>query len=58
MGTAIGVPLWVVLGTGAYFAPVLIEELVKLLPKPNSIAATEVKSDVVDLEAKRKEGVT
>ena len=32
LGTAIGVPLWVVLGAGAYFAPVLIEELTKLVP--------------------------
>ncbi|WP_157750920.1 hypothetical protein [Janthinobacterium svalbardensis] len=33
LGTAIGVPLWVVLGTGAYFAPVLIDELKKKIPR-------------------------
>ena len=27
LGTAIGVPLWLVVGSGAYFIPVLLEEL-------------------------------
>lgn len=32
LGTAIGVPLWIVLGAGAYFAAGLIEELLEKLP--------------------------
>lgn len=32
LGTAIGLPLWIVLGAGAYFAAGLIEELLVKLP--------------------------
>lgn len=55
LGTAVGVPLWVVLGAGAYFAPVLIEELTKLTPKSRQPKARDGKSEVVDVEAKWKE---
>jgi len=53
LGTAIGVPLWVVLGAGAYFAPVLIEELSKLLPKSLPPESSDAKFEVVDVEVKR-----
>jgi hypothetical protein len=55
LGTAIGVPLWVVLGAGAYFAPVLIEELSKLLPQSSQLAHREKLQDVIDVEVKEKD---
>lgn len=53
LGTAIGVPLWVVLGAGAYFAPVLIEELTKLMPKSRQPGKHDDKYEAVDVEAKQ-----
>ena len=47
------VALWVVLGAGAYFAPVLIEELSKLLPKSLPPESSDAKFEVVDVEVKR-----
>lgn len=55
LGGAIGVPLWVVLGAGAYFAPVLIDELAKLVPKSRQPILREGKYEVIDVEAKPKE---
>ena len=55
LGTAIGVPLWVVLGAGAYFAPVLIEELTKLVPKSRQPKVIDGKFEIIDLEVKQKE---
>lgn len=55
LGTAIGVPLWVVLGAGAYFAPVLIEELRKHIPKSRQPRQKDGKYEVIEVEAKRKQ---
>jgi hypothetical protein len=55
LGGAIGVPLWVVLGAGAYFAPVLIEELRKLVPQSRQPVYRDGKFEVIDVEAKEKE---
>ena len=55
LGTAIGVPLWVVLGAGAYFAPVLVEELKKLVPKARQPRSRGGKFEIVDIEVKVKE---
>ena len=55
LGTAIGVPLWVVLGAGAYFAPVLIEELTKLVPTSRQPKVIDGKFEIIDLEVKQKE---
>lgn len=55
LGTAIGVPLWVVLGTGAYFAPVLIEELKKLVPKTRQPTVRDGKFEIIDVEIREKE---
>jgi hypothetical protein len=55
LGGAIGVPLWVVLGAGAYFAPVLIDELRKLIPQSRQPVYRDGKYEVVDVEAKPKE---
>jgi hypothetical protein len=54
LGTAIGVPLWVVLGAGAYFAPVLIEELKQYVPKSRQPQLRDGKFEVVDFEVKPK----
>lgn len=54
LGTAIGVPLWVVLGAGAYFAPVLIEELQKLLPKAEDLPPPKDDRNVIDVDVKIK----
>lgn len=54
LGGAIGVPLWVVLGAGAYFAPVLISELRKLVPQSRQPVLRDGKYEVIDVEAKRK----
>jgi hypothetical protein len=56
LGTAIGVPLWVVLGAGAYFAPVLIDELMKLVPEARQPKRSNGKFEVIDVVVKRKEG--
>lgn len=37
LGTAIGVPIWVVLGTGAYFVPILIDEIRKKIPEHHNV---------------------
>jgi len=54
LGTAIGVPLWVVLGAGAYFAPVLIEELRKHIPKSRQPHQKDGKYEVIEVETKHK----
>lgn len=54
LGTAIGIPLWVVLGAGAYFAPVLIEELKKHVPKSRQPKFRDGKFEIVDIEIKQK----
>lgn len=51
LGTAIGVPLWVVLGTGAYFAPVLIDELRKKIPSHRQPTLTPGQQDVIDVDS-------
>ena len=56
LGTAIGVPLWVVLGAGAYFAPVLIDELMKLVPEARQPKRSNGKFEVIDVVVKRKDG--
>ena len=55
LGGAIGVPLWVVLGAGAYFAPVLIDELRKFVPQSRQPVFRDGKYQVIDVEAKQKE---
>lgn len=55
LGGAIGVPLWIVLGAGAYFAPVLIEELKKLVPQSRQPVYRDGNFEVIDVEAKGKE---
>jgi hypothetical protein len=55
LGGAIGVPLWVVLSAGAYFAPVLIDELRKLVPQSRQPVFRDGKYEVIDVEAKQKE---
>jgi hypothetical protein len=55
LGTAIGVPLWVVLGAGAYFAPVFIEELKKLVPPSRQPKVRDGKFEIIDVEAREKE---
>jgi hypothetical protein len=46
VGTAIGVPLWIVLGGGAMFAKYLFAELTR----ENSITGTGVSYRVIDAE--------
>lgn len=55
LGGAIGVPLWIVLGAGAYFAPMLVDELRTLVPKSRQPVFRDGKYEVIDVEAKRKE---
>jgi hypothetical protein len=55
LGGAIGVPLWIVLGAGAYFAPLLIDELRALVPKSRQPVFRDGRYEVLDVEAKRKE---
>lgn len=55
LGTAIGVPLWVVLGAGAYFAPVLIDELRKQLSGSSHTLNRSSEHDVIDVKAKETE---
>lgn len=43
LGGAIGVPLWIVLGAGAYFAPVLVDELRKLVPQSRQLRRGQVR---------------
>jgi hypothetical protein len=52
LGGAIAVPLWVVLGAGAYFAPVLSEELRKHVPESRQPVCRDGKYEVIDVEAK------
>lgn len=54
LGTAVGVPLWVVLGAGAYFAPVLIEELRKHISESRQPKQKEGKYEVIDVEPLQK----
>lgn len=54
LGTAIGLPLWVVLGAGAYFATGLIQELRSSLPKSKQPKFKEGSWEVVDVEEKKK----
>ena len=55
LGTAVGVPLWVVLGAGAYFAPVLIEELKNLVPASRQPKVRDGKFEIIDGEAGDRE---
>ena len=49
LGGIIGVPLWVVFGTGGVFAGVLIEEIKNLLPDAGQDAAelVTIKGEVI-----------
>ncbi|WP_423679896.1 hypothetical protein [Undibacterium sp. WLHG33] len=51
LGTAIGVPLWIVLGAGAYFAPVLIEELRKHIPESRQPYQKEDSYEIIGVDA-------
>jgi len=49
LGTAIGVPLWVVLGAGASFANVLIEEVTRRSPHGSTTASyTTIDAERID----------
>ncbi|MCO5089886.1 hypothetical protein [Bosea sp. (in: a-proteobacteria)] len=48
LGTAVGVPLWVVLGAGASFANVLIEEVTRRKTKINGASYTVIDAERVD----------
>lgn len=48
LGTAIGVPLWIVLGAGAYFAAGLIQELISRIPKDRRAEFTAGNTKVID----------
>jgi hypothetical protein len=50
LGTAIGVPLWVVLGAGASFANVLIEEVTRRKATPDGATYTVIEAERVDKE--------
>ena len=54
LGTAIGVPLWIVLGAGAYFATGFIQELSNRMPPENRPQLKDGKYDVIDVEAIEK----
>ncbi|WP_336810715.1 hypothetical protein [Bosea sp. MMO-172] len=48
LGTAVGVPLWVVLGAGASFANVLIEEVTRRKTKIDGASYTVIDAERVD----------
>lgn len=48
LGTAVGVPLWVVLGAGASFANVLIEEVTRRKTKLDGATYTVIDAERVD----------
>jgi hypothetical protein len=56
LGTAIGVPLWIVLGAGAYFATGFIQELIERMPKESRPKFKDGKYEVVDVEPIDKTG--
>ncbi|MBC5786395.1 hypothetical protein H8N03_25895 [Ramlibacter sp. USB13] len=55
LGGAIGVPLWIVLGAGAYFAAGLVEELRKSLPVSKHPQYRDGRYEVIDVDAKKLE---
>lgn len=55
LGTAVGVPLWVVLGAGSTFVGMMVEELQKLGASPEKPPQRSASTDVIDVEAVRKE---
>ena len=52
MGTAIGVPLWVVLGAGAAFAAPFVERLRELVPEERHPPQAAQDPNVIDIQAK------
>lgn len=61
LGTAVGVPLWIVLGAGAYFATGLAQELIERLPKESRPKFKNGTYEIVDIEpldhvSKRSDG--
>lgn len=48
LGTAIGVPLWVVFGAGATFLGVMIEEITQRLPMPSQAPRPNADSNTAD----------
>ena len=50
LGTAIGVPLWIVLGAGAYFATGFIQELIERMPKESRPQFKDGKYEIVEAE--------
>lgn len=52
LGTAIGVPLWVVLGAGAAFAAPFVERLRELVPREHHPPQAVQDPNVIDIEAK------
>lgn len=50
LGTAIGVPLWIVLGAGAYFATGFIQELVERMPKESRPHFKPGTFEIVEIE--------
>ena len=54
LGTAIGLPLWIVLGAGAYFAAGIVEDLINHLPTQKRPQMKNGKYEIIDIEAKVK----
>jgi len=54
LGTAIGVPLWIVLGAGAYFATGFIQELIERMPKESRPKFKDGTYENVDVEPNDK----
>jgi len=52
LGTAIGVPLWVVLGAGAAFAAPFVERLRELVSQERHSAQVEPPVDAIEVEAR------
>ncbi len=48
LGTAVGVPLWIVLGAGAYFATGFIQELISRMPRETQEKFKAETYEVVD----------
>jgi hypothetical protein len=53
LGTAIGVPLWIVLGAGAYFATGFIQELLTRMPKEVQEKVEAANIEIVDVEPRQ-----
>lgn len=51
LGTAIGLPLWIVLGAGAYFATGVVEDIVSRMPQSKRPHLKDGTYEIIDVEA-------